>query len=273
MANNESIDLTAACESVRDWVYENYRASYVLGTGALALMGYLCDPKKRKGLALGGYAAALAVGLALEPCVNVEDQRYGPSMSRGRFTKRCVALTFDDGPHGGNTPAILDVLAEEKVPATFFCVGANALRHPKLVRRMVAEGHLVGSHSYSHRNLLFTTPAQSKDEIAAGARALEKVTGTRPVWFRPPYGMRYPWTLLQARAAGMSTVLWSNCPRDWQCPGYKVIVRRVLDSILPGDIVLLHDGGGDRSQTVRALRLLIRALRMHGYSFVRVDKL
>lgn len=260
-------------EQLRDWVYDNYRTSYVLGTGILAFCGWLADPKKRKGLAVGGFAAALAAGAALEPCVDVADQRYGRVLSRGPMTKRTVALTFDDGPCPENTEAILDVLKEEQVKASFFCVGKLALEYPELVQREVAEGHLVGSHSFTHQNLLTIGPERSRRAIEAGAKSIEHVTGQSPMWFRPPYGMRFPWTLLQARSTGMSTVLWSNCPRDWQCPGHKVIAKRVIEKIFPGDIVLLHDGGGDRSQTVAALKLIIRILRRHGYAFVRVDEL
>ena len=97
--------------------------------------------------------------------------------------------------------------------------------------------------------------------------------GHFPLWFRPPYGMRYPWTLLQARQSGLSSVTWSNCPRDWLMPGAKVIARRIINSAQPGDIVLLHDGGGDRSQTLLAVCFVIRYLRSRGYSFVRVDEL
>ena len=258
--------------AIRDWVYENYEASYVLGVGALALTGWAVDPKHRGKYALGAFAAAVAVGAALEPCVNVESQAYGPIVAHGSRYAREIALTFDDGP-SEYTGALLDILAQEGVKATFFCVGKNVLERPKLVRRAVEEGHLVGTHSFSHKNLLGCLPAVSRAEIRAGAQTLEKVLGTRPLWFRPPYGMRYPWTLMQARSEGLSTALWCNCPRDWQCPGSKTIARRVINNLRFGDVVLLHDGGGDRSQTLEAVRCIIRVLRGRGYKFVRVDEL
>ncbi|MDO5295679.1 MAG: polysaccharide deacetylase family protein [bacterium] len=258
--------------SLCDWVNENYEVSYIVGVGTLALTAWALDPKKRSKRAWGAFAAAVALGVALEPCVNVQSQTYGPVLSHGSRQSRQIALTFDDGPSEYTAP-LLDVLAEEGVKATFFCVGKNVLQHPDLVRRAHDEGHLVATHSYSHRNLLGCLPAASRREINAGAQALDKVLGYRPQWFRPPYGMRYPWTLLQARQAGLSTVLWSNCPRDWLKPGAKVIARRVISDLQPGDIVLLHDGGGDRSQTVVAVRFIIRYLSSQGYKFVRVDEL
>lgn len=259
--------------AVRDWVFENYRTAYVVGTGVLAVGAYLADPRKRAGRAVAGFAAALAVGAALEPCVNPESQGCGPSLARGTTTEPVVALTFDDGPEPPATEEILDVLAEEGVPAAFFCLGRQVRRHPELVERMAREGHLVGNHTDTHANLLLCTPARSRREIEGGAQALEEVLGERPRWFRPPYGFRFPWTLLQARARGQSTALWSNCPRDWQQPGADVLVERVVGSVRPGDVVLLHDGGGDRRQTVQALRELIPALRARGYRFVRLDRL
>ena len=258
--------------SICDWVNENYEISYILGVGSLALTAWALDPKKRSKRAWGAFAAAVALGAALEPCVNVQSQTYGPVLSHGSRQVKQIALTFDDGPSEYTEP-LLDLLAEEGVKATFFCVGQKVREFPDLVRRAEEEGHLVGTHSWSHRNLLGCLPAASRREIIGGAQAVDKVLGRYPQWFRPPYGMRYPWTLLQARQSGLSTVLWSNCPRDWLRPGAKVIARRVIGSLQPGDIVLLHDGGGDRSQTVTAVRFLIRYLLSQGYEFVRVDEL
>jgi len=258
---------------IRDWVHENYRLAYVLGTGLLALGAWAVDPEARVSLGLGAWATALALGAVLEPCVNVGSQLYGPVLSRGRTDRAVLALTFDDGPCPPQTTRILDVLAREKVQATFFCLGREVRRHPELVRRMAREGHLVGSHTENHCNLLFSTPGRSRREILEGHRSLALVLGRDPEWFRPPYGMRPPWTLNQARNLGMTTALWSNCPRDWQRPGAEVLARRVVDQARPGDVVLLHDGGGDRSQTVRALELLIPELRRKGFDFVRLDAL
>jgi peptidoglycan/xylan/chitin deacetylase (PgdA/CDA1 family) len=258
---------------LRDWVHENYRLAYVLGTGALALAAWAVVPEASPFWSLGAWGTALALGAILEPGVHVESQLYGPVLSRGRTDRAVLALTFDDGPCPPHTSRILDVLAREKVQATFFCLGREVRRHPELVRRMVREGHLVGTHTENHCNLLFSTPGRSHREILEGRRSLALVMGQEPEWFRPPYGMRPPWTLNQARNLGMTTALWSNCPRDWQRPGAEVLARRVVDRARPGDVVLLHDGGGDRSQTVRALEILIPELRRKGLGFVRLDAL
>ena len=265
--------MMALFDKIQDWVYDNYQAAYVIGTGVLTLCGWLADPKRRTGRALGIYAGVLAAGAVMEPCVNVTSQKYGPVLAKASTVRRVAALTFDDGPSAQNTAALLDVLKEEDAKATFFCVGENALRYPDLVKRIESEGHLVGSHTYSHRNLLACTPSKSWQEIETGIEAVETVLGHYPRWFRPPFGMRYPWTLLEARNLGQTAVLWSNCPRDWQCPGADVIARRVVSRIAPGDIILLHDGGGDRSQTISAVRTIIKALRAKGYEFVRADEL
>lgn len=259
--------------AVRDWVHENYRAAYVIGTGAIAVGAYLLDPQKRKGRVAAAYAATLAVGAALDHCVDPQSQVCGPVVARGTTHEPVVALTFDDGPSVPHTERILDILKEEGVPAAFFCIGRQVRKHPELVERMVREGHLVGNHTDTHPNLLLCGVGATRREIEGGHRAIAEVLGDAPNWFRPPYGYRSPWTLMQARRVGESTALWSICPRDWQMPGPSVLVERTLRRVQPGDIVLLHDGGGDRSQTVEALPGIIRGLRELGYGLVRLDEI
>lgn len=262
-------------EKIRDWVHENYQAAYCLGTGALTLAAWaLCPQKYRKTSAfLGAYSAILSLGALLEPCVNVTSSLYGEVLSYGSRQGHKIALTFDDGPHPLNTPLILDILARENVKASFFCVGQNVLEFPKLVQRTKAEGHLIGSHSFSHCNFLGCTPSRARREIVEGGLALETILGEKTRYYRPPYGMRYPWNLKDGSRLRQLAVLWSNCPRDWQLPGATVIAQRVVSQAKPGDIVLLHDGGGDREQTAQALPLIIAGLRERGFEFVRVDEL
>ena len=155
-----------------DWVNENYEISYTVGVGSLALAAWALDPRHRAKYAVGAFAAAMALGAVLEPCVNVQSQLYGTVLAHGSRTERQIALTFDDGP-SSYTDGLLDILAEEGVKATFFVVGREAVKNPGPVRRAEAEGHLVGTHSWSHRNLLGCLPAESRQEIVRGAKAFD----------------------------------------------------------------------------------------------------
>ena len=262
-------------EALRDWVYDNYEAAYCLGTGALTLGAWLMDSKRneRKAAYVSGYMGILALGALLEPCVNVTSSLYGDVLSHGSRSSKKVALTFDDGPHRHNTPEVLKVLEEEGVKASFFCVGQNAFDYPWLIKDIQKAGHLVGSHSFIHRNFLACTPRKAEEEILEGSLVLEAILNDKIRYYRPPYGTRYPWNIKYGESLRMRAVLWSNSPRDWQRPGAGIIAERVINSAKPGDIVLLHDGGGDRSQTVKALPTIIGNLRSRGFEFVRVDEL
>jgi peptidoglycan/xylan/chitin deacetylase (PgdA/CDA1 family) len=176
-----------------------------------------------------------------------------------------VALTFDDGPWPNSTAQILTILTQRQAPATFFVVGRQVQRYPELVRRELAAGMAVGSHSWSHPQPFDRLPvARIRDEIARGRRSLEAL-GVRPVGFRPPGGATSPAVAATGQAVGDRTVLWSVDPADWR-PGLTAdqLVQRVLAGVRPGAIVLLHDGGGDRSATVAALPAIIDGLRRLG---------
>lgn len=179
---------------------------------------------------------------------------------------QAVALTFDDGP-SPYTPRVLRVLRRLRARATFFVVGELARRRPGLVRAALAAGMAVESHSFSHP---YRPPFDRlarwriRAEIGRTAALLSRL-GRRSRLFRPPGGAFSPYVLEAAGAAGQRVVLWSVDPRDWQ-PGVepRQIARRVLRAVRPGAIVLLHDGGGDRSATVRALPAIIRGIRRKG---------
>jgi peptidoglycan/xylan/chitin deacetylase (PgdA/CDA1 family) len=182
-----------------------------------------------------------------------------------------VALTFDDGPWPHNTQQILTILAQRQAPATFFVVGRQVQRYPELVRREVAAGMAIGSHSYRHPQPFDQLPvARIRDEIAQGRRTLVPL-GVHPVGFRPPGGAASPAVTAAAQELGDRTVLWSVDPADWQ-PGVTSdqLVQRVLAAARPGAIVLLHDGGGDRSATVAALPAIIDGLRRLGLTLTAV---
>jgi peptidoglycan/xylan/chitin deacetylase (PgdA/CDA1 family) len=186
---------------------------------------------------------------------------------------RLVALTFDDGPWPGQTEKILDVLKKQNVRATFFMLGVQARRSPDLARRVLAEGHTVGSHSLSHKELTKLKPAAIRKEISSGASAVAAATGVRPAWFRPPYGAVNGAVKKQMRALGVRTAMWDIDTLDWTRPGVHMLYRNAVRSTKPGQIVLMHDGGEDRSQTIEALPLIIEDLRAKGFTFVTMDEL
>jgi peptidoglycan-N-acetylglucosamine deacetylase len=182
-----------------------------------------------------------------------------------------VALTFDDGPWPHTTAQILTILTQRQAPATFFVVGRQVERYPQLVRREQAAGMALGSHSYSHPQPFDRLPVtRIRDEIAHGRRTLVPL-GVRPVGFRPPGGAASPAVATAARGFGDRTVLWSVDPADWQ-PGVasNQLVWRVLAAVRPGAIVLLHDGGRNRSATVAALPAIIDGLRRLGLTLTIV---
>jgi peptidoglycan/xylan/chitin deacetylase (PgdA/CDA1 family) len=182
-----------------------------------------------------------------------------------------VALTFDDGPWPHTTAQILAILVQHQAPATFFTVGRQVERYPELVRQELAAGMAFGSHSYGHPQPFDRLPAaRIRDELTRGRRTLTPL-GVHPVGFRPPGGAASATILATAQRLGDRTVLWSVDPADWQ-PGVTAnqLVWRVLAGVRPGAIVLLHDGGGDRSATVAALPAIIDGLRRLGLSLTLV---
>ena len=196
-----------------------------------------------------------------------------------------VALTFDDGPDPRWTPKILDILKAKQAPATFFVIGQNMQKHPELVEREVREGHDVGGHSWTHPNIGETPLPQVQVELNATQRLFEVLTGRSMRLFRPPFfGDAEPSTprevapLVIAQTLGYMTVGLRIDPDDWQKPTPQQIIDRTLDRLdnpgdRPGQVVLLHDAGGDRSRTIAALPGLIDQIRARGYRLVTVGEL
>lgn len=180
-------------------------------------------------------------------------RRYGATA-----TGKVIYLTFDDGPDPVWTPQVLRLLTKYGAKATFFQLGDMVTAHPGLQTRVRAAGHTIGSHSISHPLLTLVPSARRRHEIAGG-----------PVshCFRPPYGATNAQVSAEIRAAGMAEILWTVDPRDWDRPGAAAIAHRVLSRAHPGGIVLLHDGGGHRAQTVAALDRILKVLKRRGYSF------
>ncbi|MEV5957059.1 polysaccharide deacetylase family protein [Streptomyces sp. NPDC051987] len=198
----------------------------------------------------------------------------GLLVSHGARDRKEIALTFDDGPQPGNTERILDVLESYGVPATFFCVGMNARAHPDILARMREQGHGFGNHTWSHPFLPELTRPQLAEQIERTQEAVAEASGgPAPTLFRPPYGARTPEVLGWLAETGLTTTLWDVVPDDWSMPGADTVARIVLDQARPGSVVLLHDGGGDRSQTVGALPVVIEGLLARGYRFTLVEEM
>jgi peptidoglycan-N-acetylglucosamine deacetylase len=179
-----------------------------------------------------------------------------------------IALTIDDGPHPRYTPMMLDLLAEFQVPATFNMIGTQVTENSALVQRLANAGHQVADHTVTHPlNLPRLSAARIEEEIAGGHDRVAQVTGIAPKFFRAPGGNWSPQVIEVAAAHGMICVDWQVDPRDWSRPGTTHIVRTLL-AAKAGDILLCHDGGGDRTETIEALRTVIPALKQRGLVFV-----
>lgn len=172
-----------------------------------------------------------------------------------------VYLTFDDGPHPTWTPKMLAVLKKYGVKAVFFEVGKNIYYYPSVTRSVRAAGHLIGNHTWSHPNLTNL----STSSVIWQLNKMEWQLGYRPRCVRPPYGATSSRIRTIIANRGQRHILWTVDPRDWSRPGTWTIVNRVLNNVEAGSRILLHDGGGDRSQTVAAVDLLIPRLRARGY--------
>lgn len=181
---------------------------------------------------------------------------------------RVVSLTFDDGP-GPYTAQVLDVLADKKVPATFCQIGEQVAEYPSVEKRIVAMGDVLCDHSWDHDEHLSERPAADIDsEIDRTRSVIAAVAGRAPVYYRAPGGDFGDPVKLAAARSDLPLLGWSVDPRDWARPGVDAIVAGVLNAVTPGAIVLLHDGGGDRSETVAALPRIIDGLRARGYTFI-----
>ena len=183
--------------------------------------------------------------------------------------KKVIALTFDDGP-GPYTPAVLSVLQQYRVPASFFEIGDEVARYPQYAKMVAAAGYPVESHTWSHPDLSTLPPADVAAQIDMTQAEIKAVTGTTPQCLRPPYDAWNASVLNQIAQRGLTTMSYSVDPKDWTLPGVQAIVTRVVGAAFPGAVVDMHDAGGDRSQTVAALPQIINQLRAEGYTFVSI---
>jgi peptidoglycan/xylan/chitin deacetylase (PgdA/CDA1 family) len=197
----------------------------------------------------------------------------GPSyVTNGSRSRHVVALTFDDGPWP-DTPQFLDVLEREHVHATFFHIGEQESTYGTAVdHRILADGDMLGDHTWNHADVA-GGGAFAAQEISSARAAIARVSGFTPCLFRAPGGAVSPALISLARSMGFITIEWDVDPRDWARPGTGAIYANVVGNAHNGSIVLQHDGGGDRSETLAALPGEIRTLRSRGYQFVTIPEL
>lgn len=228
---------------------------------------------------LGGATAIWPVGAAARPAHRPR-ARYRPlgcRISGGEVAhfqgpdRRLVALSFDDGP-SSYTRQFVRMIAANHVVATFFMIGEQiSPAYRSTMREELRDGDALGDHTWSHPDLVGLGSAFS--QIKGTREAIRRETGYTPCVFRPPYGAYDSAVVHTARTLGLATIMWDVDPRDWSLPGVGAIEQRVLAQVQPGSIILSHDGGGPRQETLQAYPYIIRQLRRRGYRFVTVPQL
>jgi len=218
------------------------------------------------------FLLAIAAGL-WQLSRNPEFQLFGTLITRVETSAPVIALTFDDGPTPAYTDAVLETLSAFDVRATFYVTGRETDAHMPQARAIVAAGHALGNHSYTHRRLVLVSPATVRDELSRTDAAIRAAGYTGRIDFRPPYGKRLlvlPWVLHQQNR---TTVTWDIAPETGQYQTAQEIAQYVLDAARPGSIVLMHLMYDDRETSRQALPLIITGLRERGFDFVTVPEL
>ena len=205
-------------------------------------------------------------------------QWYGRTFTGlARGTKQ-LALTYDDGPNDPHTLRLLETLARHNVLATFFLIGRYVRQRPDIVREIVAAGHVVGNHTFTHPLLTFKGSAEIRKELTDCRSAIQDAIGEHSNLFRPPFGGRRPAVLRIVRELGLKPIMWNVTGYDWNAPPAAIIEKKCAKQIRGGDVILLHDGGhkqmgADRSQTVLATDRLITRYKSEVYEFVTIPQM
>ena len=221
----------------------------------------------------GGVGGGTAPSLfASELNTNRHILGYTSYISVGTRRRREIALTFDDGP-GPYTPRVLAVLKRFHVKATFFEIGRNVAAYPRFTADLAKAGMVIGDHTEQHPPMAQLDAGEQASELDQAARAIQAGGAPRPLLFRPPYGSFDATTLQLLRDRSMVMVLWTVDTSDYALPGVSRIIYTALSGARPGAVILMHDGGGDRSETVAALPRIIERLRQRGYTLVTVPEL
>ena len=194
--------------------------------------------------------------------------------------KKQVALTFDDGPHPVFTNKLLILFKEKGIKATFFVTGSNIEKHKKIVTRMIAEGHELGNHSYSHKNLIFKKKSMIKEEIQRTDNLLRELGVKGEIHFRPPFGRLLFAASSVLGALNKKVIMWNVPTKDYKVNDPNVILKRIYKRVKPGSIIVLHDSGIkrpgkiiDRQATIKAVQILIDELPKKGYEFRTISEL
>jgi peptidoglycan-N-acetylglucosamine deacetylase len=199
-------------------------------------------------------------------------QLFGDLIHAVETEDRVVALTFDDGPAAPYTDSVLNLLEAYQVPATFFVIGSSLERHPDLGRRIVADGHELGNHSYSHQLMIGRAPRTIRHEVEVTDSLIRHAGSAGPIHFRPPYGKRMIGLPLYLSRTGRTTVLWDLEPDSWYRTADEMVAH-VLENVGPGSIILLHVELASRVEQRAALPRIIEGLQARGYEFVTVSEL
>jgi len=252
----------------------------VLGSVAASSLADLArrQPQAVTGLSLDqgsltGRIAEMSAAVKQAQQAKAEMAEAGTLFRHGPRDGTMIALTFDDGPHPQFTGDVLDVLARYDVRATFFCVGLNAVSMARQVSRIADLGHCVANHTWSHPYLPDLSASELREQIDWTREVITRAAGDLPPLMRPPYGSITPSVLDNWVGYDEKIVLWDVEAEDWARPGAEVIADRVLAGAQPGSIILLHDAGGDRSQTVASLPAIIEGCLERGWSFGTVPEL
>ncbi|MFH1831788.1 MAG: polysaccharide deacetylase family protein [bacterium] len=200
-------------------------------------------------------------------------QLIGTSINRVKTKEKVVALTFDDGPNSPFTNQVLDVLKEHHIKATFFVVGAYAQQFPDITKEIYGAGHELGNHTWSHKVLVGKSCRFIREQINSTDLLLRDLGYTGPIYFRAPKGLKFINLAKVLAEKKRPHILFDVVAWDWSRPGVSKIVKNVIKNVRSGSIILLHDGGGDRSQTVIATDIIIKKLQKQGYRFVTISEL
>jgi peptidoglycan-N-acetylglucosamine deacetylase len=229
-------------------------------------------------LLIGGAAVAGLACLAGYHTMSPTSQLYGRTFTGLGPGSGRLALTYDDGPNDPYTWRMLEVLERHGVKATFFLIGQYVQQKPEIARALVAAGHAIGSHTWSHPNLIFEQVTELRRQLVQTRQAILDATGVETKIFRPPFGGRRPATLRTVRAFGLKTVMWNVTCYDWKPTSSDKVFAHAKRQIHGGDVVLIHDGdqramGADRDHTVKATERVIKHCKSKGYQFVTIPEM